>query len=100
MPQYHQRQRLRSGQLGLIEGVGGHLDKDVAWEELMLSAQRCDLATKTREVIASSEAEKHQPSRFLIIMTARLEEMISRLHEVDRSQHAAVYREYQSELLE
>ena len=41
-----------------------------------------------------------QPSRFLIIITARLEEMISRLHEVDRSQHAAVYREYQSELLE
>jgi len=40
------------------------------------------------------------PSRFLIIMTARLEEMIRRLHEVDRSQHDALYREYQSELLE
>lgn len=40
------------------------------------------------------------PSRYVIIMTARLQELISRLHEVPADDHAAVYREFASTLLE
>jgi mannose-6-phosphate isomerase-like protein (cupin superfamily) len=40
------------------------------------------------------------PSRYLIIMPSRLQELIAKLHQVDRSEHAAVYRQFQSELLE
>ena len=40
------------------------------------------------------------PSRYLIILTARLEEMISKLHEVPAAEHPEVYRAYGSELLE
>jgi mannose-6-phosphate isomerase-like protein (cupin superfamily) len=41
-----------------------------------------------------------EPSRYLIVMPARLQEMISRLHEVEPSGHAAVYEQYDSQLLE
>jgi mannose-6-phosphate isomerase-like protein (cupin superfamily) len=41
-----------------------------------------------------------EPSRYLIVMPARLQEMISRLHEVEPSEHAAVYEQYDSQLLE
>ena len=40
------------------------------------------------------------PSRYLIIMTARLQEFISKLHQVPAAEHAALYRAYDSELLE
>lgn len=40
------------------------------------------------------------PSRYIIILPARLDEMISLLHGADRAQHAAIYRRYESELLE
>jgi mannose-6-phosphate isomerase-like protein (cupin superfamily) len=40
------------------------------------------------------------PSRFLIILPARLDELISLLHEDSRSEHPAIYRRYESELLE
>jgi mannose-6-phosphate isomerase-like protein (cupin superfamily) len=40
------------------------------------------------------------PVRYLIITTARLNTLITKLHEVDRSEHAAVFREFDSELLE
>jgi mannose-6-phosphate isomerase-like protein (cupin superfamily) len=40
------------------------------------------------------------PSRYIIILPARLDEMISLLHEADREEHAAIYRRYESELLE
>jgi mannose-6-phosphate isomerase-like protein (cupin superfamily) len=40
------------------------------------------------------------PSRYIIILPARLDEMISLLHETDRAEHAAIYRRYESELLE
>jgi mannose-6-phosphate isomerase-like protein (cupin superfamily) len=39
-------------------------------------------------------------SRYLIITTARLREFISRLHAVPQSEHADLYRAYDSELLE
>lgn len=41
-----------------------------------------------------------EPSRYIIILPARLDEMISLLHEADRAEHAAIYRRYESELLE
>jgi mannose-6-phosphate isomerase-like protein (cupin superfamily) len=40
------------------------------------------------------------PSRFLIILPARLDELISQLHESDPAQHPQIYRRYESELLE
>ena len=41
-----------------------------------------------------------EPSRYLIVMTAKLQELISKLHEVPQSEHAGLYRSYDSELLE
>jgi uncharacterized RmlC-like cupin family protein len=40
------------------------------------------------------------PSRFIIILPARLDMLISRLHESDPAEHPAIYRDYESELLE
>ncbi|MGH9919603.1 MAG: cupin domain-containing protein [Nitrososphaerales archaeon] len=40
------------------------------------------------------------PSRFLIILTPNLAELISRLDRTDRAEHPALYRAHQSELLE
>lgn len=40
------------------------------------------------------------PSRYLIIMSTRLQEMISKLHEVDPAERSAVYEQYDSQLLE
>jgi mannose-6-phosphate isomerase-like protein (cupin superfamily) len=41
-----------------------------------------------------------EPSRYLLILPSRLEELISRLHETGPADHPAVYRTCQSELLE
>lgn len=41
-----------------------------------------------------------EPSRYIIILPARLDELIGQLHEADRAEHAAIYRRYESELLE
>jgi mannose-6-phosphate isomerase-like protein (cupin superfamily) len=41
-----------------------------------------------------------ESSRYIIIMPARLDEMIGLLHEADRADHPAIYRRYESELLE
>jgi len=40
------------------------------------------------------------PSRYLLVMPTRLQEMISRLHEVDAAEHASVYEQFASQLLE
>ena len=40
------------------------------------------------------------PSRYIIILPARLNEMISLLHEAVQAEHSAIYRRYESELLE
>jgi uncharacterized RmlC-like cupin family protein len=40
------------------------------------------------------------PSRYVIVMTARLQALIARLHEVPAAEHAAVYRAFASTLLE
>lgn len=41
-----------------------------------------------------------EPSRFIIVLPARLDELISQLHASDRAEHPDIYRRYQSELLE
>jgi len=41
-----------------------------------------------------------EPSRFLIILPKKLDELIRTLHETDPTEHAAVYLKYDSELLE
>jgi mannose-6-phosphate isomerase-like protein (cupin superfamily) len=41
-----------------------------------------------------------EPSRYIIILPARLDEMIGLLHEADQAEHTAIYRRYDSELLE
>lgn len=40
------------------------------------------------------------PSRFLIIVPSRLDELISLLDETNRAEHPAIYRRCESELLE
>jgi mannose-6-phosphate isomerase-like protein (cupin superfamily) len=40
------------------------------------------------------------PSRFLIILPARLDKLITELHASNEQQHAAVYQKYESQLLE
>jgi uncharacterized RmlC-like cupin family protein len=40
------------------------------------------------------------PSRFIMILPARLDRLISRLHQTDPAEHPAVYRDFESELLE
>jgi mannose-6-phosphate isomerase-like protein (cupin superfamily) len=41
-----------------------------------------------------------EPSRYLIVMPTRLQEMISKLHEVEPEDQAAIYEQYDSQLLE
>jgi mannose-6-phosphate isomerase-like protein (cupin superfamily) len=40
------------------------------------------------------------PSRYIIILPARLDRLIIRLHQTDRAEHSVIYREFESELLE
>jgi uncharacterized cupin superfamily protein len=41
-----------------------------------------------------------EPSRYVIILSARLDELISQLHAADQAEHAAIYRRHESEMLE
>jgi hypothetical protein len=41
-----------------------------------------------------------QPSRFILILPTRLDELISELHRSDRAEHPDIYRRYQSEILD
>ena len=41
-----------------------------------------------------------EPSRYIIILSTRLDELISQLHASDPAEHRDIYRRYQSELLE
>jgi mannose-6-phosphate isomerase-like protein (cupin superfamily) len=40
------------------------------------------------------------PSRYIFVLPTRLDELITRLHEVGEAEHAAVYARYASRLLE
>jgi mannose-6-phosphate isomerase-like protein (cupin superfamily) len=40
------------------------------------------------------------PSRFIIILPTRLDELVSQLHASDRADHPEIYRRFASELLE
>lgn len=44
--------------------------------------------------------EAHGPTRYLMILTPRMDELISELHRTPLDQHAAVMEKYRSELLE
>lgn len=44
--------------------------------------------------------EAHGPTRYLIIMTPRLQELIAELHATPREQHSAIMLRFDSELLE
>jgi mannose-6-phosphate isomerase-like protein (cupin superfamily) len=41
-----------------------------------------------------------EPSRYLIILPARLDELIAKLHEAEPGEHPEIYRRYESDLLE
>lgn len=41
-----------------------------------------------------------EPSRYVFILPARLDELIAKLHETEPGEHPAIYRRYESELLE
>jgi mannose-6-phosphate isomerase-like protein (cupin superfamily) len=41
-----------------------------------------------------------EPSRYLIVMPDRLQQLVAKLHEVPVAEHPAVYREFESTLLE
>ena len=43
--------------------------------------------------------EAHGPTRYLMILTPRIDELISELHRTPLDQHGAVMEKYQSELL-
>jgi cupin domain len=44
--------------------------------------------------------EAHGPTRYLIILTPRLRDLISALHAAPRAQHNAIMRRFESEILE
>jgi mannose-6-phosphate isomerase-like protein (cupin superfamily) len=50
--------------------------------------------------VAHSYFEAHGPTRYLIIMTPRLRQLITALHNSPPGQHAEVMRRFDSELLE
>jgi len=41
-----------------------------------------------------------EPSRYLILLTATLDSLITELHQVDATEHPRIYRKYNSEVLE
>jgi mannose-6-phosphate isomerase-like protein (cupin superfamily) len=43
--------------------------------------------------------ERHGPTRYLIIMTPRIRDLITALHSSPATEHAAIYKRYQSEIL-
>ena len=50
--------------------------------------------------VPHSYYEAHGPTRYLIIMTPRLRDLISALHAAPREQHHEVMRNFESEILE
>jgi uncharacterized cupin superfamily protein len=88
-----------------------HVDDDEAWH-VISGALRFRLAD--RVFIAAAGATvlvpagvAHTfgnagpaPTRYIFIVPARIDELISRLHEVDRKDHPGVYAEYRSKLVE
>jgi hypothetical protein len=50
--------------------------------------------------VPHSYFESHRPTRYLIILTPRLRELISALHGAPREKHNEIMRKFQSEILE
>lgn len=88
-----------------------HLSDDEAWH-VISGALRFRFADRVLTAVAGSTVlvpagmphtfgnAGPEPSRYLIVLPVRLDQLISRLHEVDRAQHPEVYRLHASSLLE
>ena len=50
--------------------------------------------------VAHSYYEAHGPTRYLIIMTPRVRQLIAALHSAPREQHATILCNYKSEIME
>jgi quercetin dioxygenase-like cupin family protein len=50
--------------------------------------------------VAHADYEAHGPTRYLIVMTPRLRNLIGELHQAPLDQHNAIMRQYDSEILE
>ena len=50
--------------------------------------------------VPHSYFEAHGPTRYLIILTPRLRDLISALHDAPRQQHNEIMRKFESEILE
>ena len=50
--------------------------------------------------VPHSYFEAQGPTRYLIILTPRLRDLISALHEAPREQHSAIMRRFESEIVE
>ena len=54
----------------------------------------------TRRVRHSFWNATSEPARYLLVMTPRIYELVQALHSGDRTDYAAIFEEYDSELLE
>ena len=100
-----------AGQAEMVAPLHVHRLDDEAWH-VISGALRFRLAD--REFVASAGQtvlvpagvahtfgnDGPSPSRYLLIVPARLDELISSLHSASLDERAAVYRRYESELLE
>jgi len=87
-----------------------HYSDDEAWHVLegtlaFKFADRVVQATSGTTVfvpagVAHSYYEAHGPTRYLIILTPRLRELISDLHAAPFKEHGAIMRKFDSEILE
>jgi mannose-6-phosphate isomerase-like protein (cupin superfamily) len=88
-----------------------HYADDEAWHvisgALLFRFKQTDLVVKAGSTLLVPAGVAHTfgnagpaRSRFLIILPARLDALISELHRSSPGDHAAVYRKYQSELLD
>jgi mannose-6-phosphate isomerase-like protein (cupin superfamily) len=98
---------------GFVAPLHVHRSDDEAWH-VIEGALRFRLGDDTDDLIAPAGSTvlvpagvPHTfgnagpgPSRYLIIMSTRLQEFIAKLHEVGAEDHAAIYEQYDSELLE
>jgi mannose-6-phosphate isomerase-like protein (cupin superfamily) len=97
--------------VGEVSPLHVHYSDDEAWHVI---EGRLKFRYADREEIAGAGSTVFVPAgvahtfgnpgpdrvRYLIITSARLNALITELHQVDRSQHPEVFRKYDSELLE
>ena len=95
-----------------IAGLHLHRSDDEAW--IVLSGKLgFQIDDEQREVPAGesilvargvsatrSGTRRSEPARYLLVMTPRIYELVQALHSGDRTDYAAIFEEYDSELLE